>query len=148
MHIIVQQSDLCVDCARVEELTKQVIALENQTCDEVSIHLVDEPSICALHAEFFNDPSPTDTISFPLDSEDEPGHRILGDVFACPLTAVKYAKQHNLDPCRELTLYIVHGLLHLLGYDDLDPPQRKRMRAAEKRHMLNLQKRNLIASST
>ena len=44
-----------------------------------------------------------------------------GEVFVCPEVALKYAQKHHLSPFKELSLYIIHGLLHLLGYDDQDP---------------------------
>jgi probable rRNA maturation factor len=50
-------------------------------------------------------------------------------------TAARYAAEHGRDFAEELTLYLVHGWLHLAGYDDLQPVKKRRMRAAEKRAM-------------
>ena len=83
-----------------------------------------------MHNEFFNDPSPTDCMSFPIDTEEDAEDCYLGDIVVCPAAALKYA-----DPYRETTLYILHGLLHLLGYDDIQPQDRKKMRRAEKTYM-------------
>lgn len=63
------------------------------------------------------------------------GYRVLGDIFVCPQTAVDYATRRDGDPYWEMTLYVVHGLLHLMGYDDIEPKERRRMRAAERRQM-------------
>ena len=83
---------------------------------------------------------------FPLDDGDsEEGYCILGDIFVCPKTAIDYAAKSGQDPYLEVRmLYIVHGLLHLMGYDDIESQDRKRMRAAEKRHMHHL-KASLIS---
>ena len=110
---------------------------------EVTLHFVDESQICRLHKQFFNDPSPTDCITLPIDP---PGRScdMLGEVFICPQTAIKYAQKQNADPYQELTLYIVHGLLHLLGYKDIEQPDQDKMRAAEKKCMDLLTAKDLI----
>lgn len=111
--------------------TLQLLGL---SCDEISIHFVGKKEISALHSLYFEDPTPTDTISFPIDPHTSTaGYRYLGEVFVCPAVAVEYAEKHGLDPYLETTLYLVHGILHLAGYDDLNPKDKKRMRAQEKR---------------
>lgn len=94
------------------------------------IHFVTKAKIGALHRTYFDDPSPTDCISFPMDTPSK--EALLGEVFVCPAVAVEYAKEHGLDPKNEVLLYVIHGLLHLLGYDDCDPKSRKEMRRQEK----------------
>ena len=47
---------------------------------------------------------------------------------------------HGVDPWDELTLYIIHGLLHLMGYDDLNPKDKRKMRRAEAKHMHKIKK--------
>lgn len=122
---------------------KEVLAGENQTCDEVSIYFVETEEICSLHQTYFDDPSPTDCISFPLDDENEFGYRILGEVFVCPATALLYAQKKSIDPYEEISLYIIHGLLHLIGYDDIEKKDRVQMRKAEARQMDRIKKLNL-----
>jgi probable rRNA maturation factor len=142
------QSSLTIDEPTVKALVKSLLDQERCSCDEVSIHFVDTPKICQLHAEFFDDPSSTDCITFPMDQEgEETGFRLLGDVFVCPATALEYTKTRGSDPLLETTLYIVHGLLHLLGFDDIDPKKRKLMRAAEKFHMKRLVELDLALST-
>ena len=113
--------------------------------NEVSITFVSEKEICSLHKKYFNDPSSTDCISFPIDSEYSE-YSILGEVFVCPKVAIEYATKHKNTPGKELTLYIVHGLLHLIGYDDISEKERKIMRKKEAYHINLLQKENLILS--
>jgi probable rRNA maturation factor len=140
VNVINQQSALSISTDQVQKIVKEVIRAESQRCDEVDLYFVDTPTICQLHADFFQDDSPTDCISFPLDDESEASpYRLLGDVFVCPATAVAYAKKHHLNPYDETLLYIVHGLLHLMGYDDLNNQDRREMRKAEARHIQNLQ---------
>lgn len=145
VNISDQQSALKISAAQVRKIAEQVIVQEGQTCDEVNIYFVDSPTISSLHKEFFDDPSPTDCISFPIDGEENEliPYRILGEVFVCPATAIKYAEKHQKDPYEETTLYIVHGLLHLMGYDDLNDEDRKIMRKTQTAHMKKLKKLRL-----
>lgn len=102
------------------------------------MHFVETEEISHLHGQFFGDPSPTDCISFPMDGVEEDGYCVLGDIFVCPNAAIEYAKEHQCDLHEETALYVVHGLLHLMGYDDIKDEDRQQMRAAEKRHMAHL----------
>lgn len=136
VNVLDQQSDLIIHPEAIQHLVKRVLLAENQCCDEVNIYFVDSPTICELHKQYFDDPSPTDCISFPIDEEENDiPYRILGEVFVCPATAVKYGKDHDINPYEEVTLYIIHGLLHLMGYDDIEDEDRQCMREAEGRLM-------------
>lgn len=141
--ILDNQIDLVISHSNVDALVKSILLLEHQHCEEVTIHFVDSPTICSLHERYFGDSSLTDTISFPLDDEDA-DYRILGDVFVCPKQALNYVEKHGGDPYFETTLYVVHGMLHLLGYDDQDTSSKRKMRRAEKKHMTNLMKSGLL----
>ena len=119
--------------------------MKHVKCDEVIFHFVDSETISSLHKDYFNDPAPTDCISFPIDSPSKPsdGPLILGEVFVCPAVAKTYAEKHDLDPYREVSLYIIHGVLHLLGYDDQEEDDEKKMRAEEKRCMCYLEEKKV-----
>jgi len=143
VHIIQEQQDLPVAEDSIKHLVLDFIAYSKVSYDEVSIHLVSPKMICELHERFFDDPSPTDCISFPMDEADDEGYRIMGDVFVCPETAHHYVVAHGGDVYRELTLYVVHGLLHLLGYDDLEEADIKEMRAAEASYLAQVEKSSL-----
>lgn len=143
-----RQTYLKVFFQQVRRIVKASLALEQEKCDEVAIHFVQEKKICELHAEFFNDPTTTDCITFPMDDETCEGYRVLGEVFINPKAAIEFAKKDESDPYRELTLYIVHGMLHLLGYDDIKSVDRVKMRRAEKRHLDYLSSHQLLLTGT
>lgn len=136
INVFNEQSALAIAEEKVQEIVQKVIEGEGQTCDEVNIYFVDTKAICTLHEEFFDDPCPTDCISFPMDEKDDGflPYRILGEVFVCPETAIAYAKENKGDPYAETFLYIIHGVLHLLGYDDIDEIDITAMREAEARY--------------
>lgn len=143
IQITNEQDSLSIPLQQIAPIVEQVLKDENCRCDEISINFVNEPTICQLHLDYFDDGSPTDCITFPIDEEDDGCYRVLGEVFICPHTALKYAEEHHIDPYLELTLYLVHGLLHLLGYDDIELSDRELMRQAEERHMNKLVKLSL-----
>lgn len=101
---------------------------------EVIFHFVSEAKISLIHKQFFNDPSSTDCITFPMDPPGPPTEdiHILGEAFVCPKTAKEYAKAHHIDPHEELYRYVVHSLLHLIGYDDLYPDEKLKMKRKER----------------
>lgn len=134
-----EQKALDVSFAFVQKLAQSVFKTLGQAQpDELIIHLVDKAIISKLHADFFDDPTPTDCISFPLDDpneEDSGGYQLLGEIFVCPEVALEYSLEHKTNPLEETALYIVHGILHLLGFDDIEEQDRKKMRTLEKRCM-------------
>ena len=99
---------------------------------DLSITIVDEAEIEALHIQWMDLPGPTDVLSFPMDelkpfsSGDGPG--IVGDIVLCPEFALKQAKD-GLDA--ELALLTVHGLLQCLGYDHAEKEEETAMFALQ-----------------
>jgi probable rRNA maturation factor len=140
MNILVfnKQKDLKIPIKQVKKLVSAFLCFEKVDCSEVSLYFVSEKVICQLHDQFFQDPTSTDCISFPLGIDGS-----LGEVFICPLTALLYAEKKGLDPYQETALYIIHGLLHLIGYDDLEEKQRRIMRKKEKSCMRHLEDKNI-----
>lgn len=97
---------------------------------DVDVILVSDRALAALHAQFLGDPSPTDVMAFDLGAEGgSPGAEIYVSVDC----ARRVARTRGVSAERELLLYVVHGALHLCGFDDHSGGERKRMRAAEAR---------------
>ncbi|MCA8978905.1 MAG: rRNA maturation RNase YbeY [Planctomycetes bacterium] len=97
----------------------------------VDVVLVDEPTLTELHGRFLDDPTPTDVIAFELGEGDEEDGDPWGEVYVSVDRAREVAGRRGVEPARELALYCVHGTLHLVGFDDIDPEDRARMRDAE-----------------
>lgn len=130
---------------------------------ELSLVFLTDPALAKIHADFMDDPAATDVITFEGAA---PG--LAGEVCVSADTAARYvglrpgARSRTRDgraPARpqlshaaflqekfaaELTLYVVHGWLHLAGYDDLVPAKKRRMRAAEARAMALLRARDAV----
>lgn len=132
-----RQKDLSIPKLRAKEILEVLIQFLKISCEEISLYFVTEKEISSLHEQFFDDPTPTDCIAFPIDE------KYLGDLFVCPKTAIAYAKKKDLDPYTETLLYVVHSFLHLCGYCDLTPQKRRDMRKMEKKCMDHLREKNL-----
>lgn len=112
---------------------------------EVPVIVVGPRRIAALNRAFLGHAGPTDVIAFALPPPvsglpPEAGPRCAGELYVNPAAALAEAPRHGQSAAAELTLYIVHGLLHLAGHDDLAPAPRRRMRAAERRVMAGLRR--------
>ncbi len=102
---------------------------------ELSLVFLTDAALAQLHADFLDDPTPTDVITF----EGDPALGTAGEICVSADAAVAFAKKHRRDFATELTLYLVHGWLHLAGYDDLQPAKKRVMRRAEARTLRLLQ---------
>lgn len=103
------------------------------------------PQECSqLHERFFDDPDPTDVMTFPGDPEDEHA----GDIAICPHVAASSAKDLNMSFAEELTLYLVHACLHLAGMDDHTKTEQQQMRHHENLCMEALRKHNALLVAT
>jgi probable rRNA maturation factor len=143
IEVLNQQNDLSIDSKSAKKILRFLLAEMKVNCDEISLYFIETEAMCNLHQKFFDDPTPTDCISFPIDDNESSFYRVLGEIFVCPYTAIKYAKNHEKDPYEEVCLYIVHGLLHLLGFDDIDENDRAEMRKKEKWCMNKLKEKKV-----
>ncbi len=110
------------------------------TPGELSLVFLTDAAMAKIHADFMGDPTATDVITFEGDS----AVGLAGEICVSADTAATYARAQCGDFATELTLYVVHGWLHLAGYDDLRPVKKRRMRAAEKRAMALLRAANAV----
>ena len=102
---------------------------------ELSLVFLTDAALARLHSDFLDDPSTTDVITFEGDS----AFGTAGEICVSADTAAAFAREHGREFSTELTLYLVHGWLHLAGYDDLQPQKKRAMRRAEARAMRVLQ---------
>lgn len=100
-------------------LADRTLEAEGVDAAELSLSFVDPLEIEELHARFMGESGPTDVLSFPLGEDG-----LLGDVVVCPQVA---AGNNPADPRGEVRLLVVHGVLHLLGYDHDGDEERARM---------------------
>ncbi|HZB00590.1 MAG TPA: rRNA maturation RNase YbeY [Actinomycetota bacterium] len=129
--LISDRQGLSVDARALADLARETLIEEGLDRAELSLSFVEDTEIADLHERFMDEPGPTDVLSFPLDDVDEEGTRILGDVVVAPAVA---ARNNPDDAAGELRLLVVHGILHLLGYDHDEDDARARMWERQERY--------------
>ena len=125
-----------VDSERLSFLATRILAeaYTGMAWIELAIHLVDPEAIAALNRDHLGGDGPTDVLAFPVDllGEVPDGSPVLlGDVVLCPAVAAGQAVDHSREVDAELSLLLVHGVLHLLGHDHADPEERVVMQRLE-----------------
>jgi probable rRNA maturation factor len=127
-----EQDLLPLDEARLRDAVAAVLAEEGPPAATVSVAVVDDPTIHRLNRQYLQHDYPTDVLSFVLDASDD---ALDGEIIVSAETARAQAAKFGWGAEDELLLYAIHGALHLVGYDDLDPDEAARMRAAEVRYL-------------
>ncbi len=98
-----------------------------------SVAIVDDSTMQQLNAELLGHDWPTDVISFELDAGDD---SVEGEVIASAETAARICVAAGWSAEDELLLYVIHGLLHVAGMDDVEPAPRQEMRLTEQECLL------------
>ncbi|PQO47048.1 rRNA maturation RNase YbeY [Blastopirellula marina] len=112
-----------------------VFSGEGYARGEVGIAVVDNPEIHEFNQRFLQHDYPTDVITFPMDEEDG---FLSGEIMISAEYAADEAQQHAWTTEEEMTLYVVHGCLHLAGYDDHQEDDRQEMRRLEQHYLRQL----------
>jgi probable rRNA maturation factor len=102
---------------------------------QMALRLCDDATIAELHEQFFDDPTPTDVITFPAEHLSDGDASYLGDVIVSVETAVDQAVDAGNTIGREVAFLGLHGLLHLCGYDDGDDHLREKMLRQQQAHL-------------
>ena len=105
---------------------------------ELSVVIVGAKESAAMNEKFLSHEGATDVITF--DYSEKPKH-LHGEIFICIEEAAKQAKEFKTTWQSELVRYVVHGILHLIGHDDLKPVARKKMKGVEGRLVRELSRR-------
>ena len=116
-------------------LVRRALVAEGIEAAEVSILLVNDRRIARFHDQWMGDPTPTDVITFDLSAPAgaPDGDGVLrGDIVVSTETAARMAPQVGWTSRSELAYYVIHGILHLTGHDDLSPGPRQAMRRRER----------------
>jgi len=145
-----QQTLLEIDEVFLHDVVVKTLSAEQTVGAEISIAVVDDTTIHELNKRHLQHDYPTDVLSFLFDCESASeataspandtdstiprgrGKRIDGEIVVSAETALSQAGECGFTPHKELVLYLVHGLLHLLGYDDSGDDETQLMRSRER----------------
>ena len=132
----VSDTDVAADMERMARFLLDELRMAPEA--ELSISLVDEEAMAALHVEWMDEPGPTDVLSFPMDELREPAPHeppavgVLGDVVLCPAVARRQAVVGGHSTEHELRILLAHGVLHLLGHDHAETDEERIMFARQR----------------
>jgi probable rRNA maturation factor len=129
--LVSNRQSLPVDEDALVALALRTLEAQGQVKTELSVSFVDQREMEDLHVRYMDESGPTDVLSFPLGDLDEDGVKVLGDVVIAPSVA---AQNNPTDPAAELRLLLVHGILHILGYDHEEDAARAEMWALQERY--------------
>ena len=127
-----------VDLERVLKLAEFALdKLHIHPAAELAIQFVDEEPMSILHVKWMDEPGPTDVLSFPMDelrpgTLESPSEGLLGDIVVCPAYAQGNAEKAGHSLANELLLLVTHGILHLLGFDHVEPEEEAEMFGLQK----------------
>ncbi len=131
IDVIDRQRSLRISRPWLAGVARKALARQKIDSAEICVLLVDDRRIAQLHEQWLHVPGPTDVITFDL-ADDGPGGGLRGDIAVSVETARRVASEVGWQARHEVAYYVVHGLLHLAGYDDHAPADRRAMRARER----------------
>ena len=124
-----RQRKIAVERRALEQFARRALSLCARekgsgltNLEEINVLLISDRRIAELHLRFMQVSGPTDVMTFQH-----------GEIFISVETAQRQADLHRTSQASELRLYLVHGLLHLQGFDDRRPADRRRMQAIQER---------------
>ncbi|MFA4991346.1 MAG: rRNA maturation RNase YbeY [Candidatus Omnitrophota bacterium] len=136
MRIDIQDLQDKIRLDKKKILRRADVALKAMAEDdaELSLVFVDDAYIKDLNRKYRGVDSATDVLAFYLREKKgfNPDNPVIGDVVISVETAMREAAARKIPVQKEMDLYLVHGILHLLGYDDEKTGDRKKMRSMEK----------------
>jgi probable rRNA maturation factor len=149
-----EQRAVPVELGDLTRLAEGVLLAEGvRGACELALYFVDEATIADLNERFLGSSGPTDVLAFPIDDDVPESGRspdagsagpdrppveaaeiplLLGDVLVCPVVAERNAVEHGRTVRDELALLVVHGTLHVLGWDHADAEETAPMQARER----------------
>ncbi len=135
VRVLDSQRHLTLPEPLLAEAVRTVLADHGIAVAQVNLLLVDDAAIRELNRRFLNHDWATDCITFPMERSE---HALEGEIVVSAQTACRQAPQYGLTPEEELLLYVIHGALHLVGYEDTSETARAEMEARQHDYLARL----------
>ena len=137
LEILDEQDAFAVDGDKVRTVCGRILADAGIQSGRMNVVFVDSDTSRRFNRDFLQHDYPTDTISFPIEDRRSEGH-LEGEVLVCTEVAQSRAAEFGWTAEEELLLYVVHGMLHLTGFDDSTPELQAVMQAKEREYLATL----------
>jgi probable rRNA maturation factor len=135
VQIANHQTAVAVDRRKLRQAVRMVLQGEGIDEADISLAVVDDAAIRQLHRRYLGQDEPTDVLSFLLDRE---GGRLDGEIVVSGETAGRAAPEYGCTAAQELLLYVIHGALHLAGWNDDTPKKRAEMWGRQRDYLARL----------
>lgn len=122
----------------IQQWLEQALAAEDKDDVELTVRIVDEAESAALNEEYRNKSNATNVLSFPFECPEEVELNLLGDLVICAPVVEREAKQQDKNSKAHWAHMLVHGVLHLLGYDHIKEDEAATMEAREVKILENI----------
>ena len=137
MEMLDEQDDLVVDLEKVQTVCERILDDGGVKSGKINVVLVNSDTIRQFNRDFLQHDYPTDVISFLTEDRRNEGY-LEGEILACTEIAKERAEEFTWTAEEELLLYVVHGMLHLIGFDDVTPEQQAVMQEKERTYLATL----------
>jgi probable rRNA maturation factor len=127
------QEQVAIDHKQIRAIVQGVLDGEGVADAEISLAFVDNATIHALNKRYLNHDEPTDVLSFPL--SEPSAKKLAGELVIGAEVALAEAQRRGHHVRAELALYVIHGLLHLCGFDDKSEAAAREMRQREQHYL-------------
>jgi probable rRNA maturation factor len=125
-----------IDRGKLRDIARAVLEGEGEKEYEISLAFVDNTTIHRLNKQYLDHDEPTDVLSFPYSAAN--AKKLEGELVIGVEVAQQQATERGHAVDAELALYVIHGLLHLCGYDDKSADAEKLMRERERHYLQQL----------
>ncbi|MBV8638666.1 MAG: rRNA maturation RNase YbeY [Candidatus Eremiobacteraeota bacterium] len=122
-----------VDARALKATMRTLLNAVGEPDSAISVTIVNDDAIREINREHRGKDKPTDVLSFPLEPEPFSQERLLGDIVISIDTARRQAADYDAPVQREIDRLLIHGLLHVLGHDHMEPEERDVMEREERR---------------
>jgi len=137
LEILDEQDVLAVDLEKVRTVCEHILADAEVRSGKINVVLVESDTIQQYNRDFLQHDYPTDTISFLTEDRRSEGY-LEGEVLACTEIAHERSGEFGWTAEEEFFLYVIHGMLHLVGFDDATPEQQAVMQEKERSYLTTL----------
>lgn len=144
ISVVNSQKKIKIDAERLKNTADTALALLGENTRMLSVCVVDDAQIAKLNRKYLRADRATDVIAFSMDEGEgiKGSDAVIGDVVISAEQALKQSKRFKISLRDELDLYLVHGILHLVGYDDLKSRDKKKMEKRQKEILHETAKRS------
>ncbi len=138
VEILDEQDLFTVDTEKIRTLCDLIMEDYGIRTGRIGVVLVDDDTIQQYNRDFLQHDFATDVISFPMERRLDEGY-LEAEILACTGVAQRRASEFGWSPEDELVLYVVHGLLHAVGLDDIADEDRAEMRVKEREYLAKIE---------